>query len=70
MKIYTTTEFTGHYPVGTAALVVAEDRQQAAEVLNRQLQGLGLPGDASPDSMVPVIVGEAAFARILCNGDY
>ncbi|MFM0135083.1 hypothetical protein [Caballeronia grimmiae] len=69
MKIYTCSNFTGFYPVGVAAVIVAECASAAEHLLNVALQAVGLPGDAqvdegsSVDANVPGIV-------MLRNGDY
>ena len=68
MNIYTHTKFTGHYPVGVAALVKARDRKHAITLLNDELKRRSLPGDAELDDLVEV---DAKFGvLILCNGNY
>jgi hypothetical protein len=67
MKTYTCTSFTGFCPVGTAAVVRAENAEEAAEMLNEELVVLGLPGDATPDEMRHVT---AKGVYILRDGDY
>jgi len=37
MNVYTCTSFKGHYPVGTAAVVVATDQEHAASLLEQLL---------------------------------
>lgn len=44
MKVFTCTTFTGHYPVGAAAVVVAEDKEAALPLLVIELQRVGLAG--------------------------
>ncbi|AQG98332.1 hypothetical protein A9R05_05470 [Burkholderia sp. KK1] len=69
MRIYKCTNFTGFYPVGVAAVIVAECASAAEHLLNVALQAVGLPGDAqiseddAINSDVPGIV-------MLRNGDY
>lgn len=71
MNIYTCTDFKGHYPVSTAAVVIAQDRESAAAKLNGDLRNLGLPGDATQESMIPLIPDpNYPVCRILCDGDY
>lgn len=41
MNVYTA-KFEGYWPVGAVALVVAEDANQALELLNKELLELGL----------------------------
>ena len=45
MKVFTCRDFTGFYPVGTAAVVVAEDIGAATVALRNALIDNGLPGD-------------------------
>lgn len=42
MKVFTCVEFEGHYPVGTSAVVVALNSEDAAMLLNGHLAGIGL----------------------------
>ena len=51
MKVYTNTTFKGHWPVGTAAVVVAESPEQAAELLAAKLRELHLPQDVAAEDM-------------------
>lgn len=66
MNYYTNTNFTGHYPVGTAAVVHARSQKEAAERLNAELVKVGLPGDAKPQDMNIFRIG----VRILLDGQY
>ncbi len=42
MKVFYCTSFTGHYPVGVCALVVAKDVFEARTLLTTELQRCGL----------------------------
>ncbi len=42
MKVFTCDQFTGFYPVGTAAVVVAHDKKEARKKLEGELTYLGL----------------------------
>lgn len=69
MKTYTCKEFTGFYPVGTAAVVRAENSRMAARLLNAALEKQGLCADATPENMEEFPkLGE--FVRILNDGNY
>lgn len=68
MKIWTNNKFEGHYPVGTAAVVVAQSADMAAEYLNLFLAERGLP-ETLPDHFVEMPHQEGQVA-ILCDGDY
>jgi len=71
MNVYTHTKFTGHYPVGTSAVVWAESPTEALYALNESLVLAGLEGDAKFEDlklfMKPVGLAEV---RILCDGNY
>lgn len=69
MNVYYNSVFTGHYPVGTCAIVVAEDRKTASEILNQNLVSLGLKGDAQEIDMIKVDQ-ETAHAIVVLDGDY
>ncbi len=68
MRIYTNTDFTGHYPVGTSAVVIADTPGEAAFHLNLTLREAGLRGDAVDKDMieVPFVKG----VKILTDGNY
>lgn len=68
MKTYTNTSFTGHYPVGTAAVVRARNAEEAAELLNAELRTHGLRGNVTAADMDPMLRKERVI--ILCDGDY
>lgn len=69
MKVWTNNEFTGFYPVGSAAVVIADDAESAADMLNLRLRGVGLDGDAEASGMceIALINGNCA---ILSDGNY
>jgi hypothetical protein len=69
LGVYVCNQFTGHYPVGTAAVVVAESQEHAAQVLNEQLKAQGLPGDANAN-MMALVMQKSPQAVILCDGNY
>jgi len=70
MKVFTYTSFTGHYPVGVAAVVIAEDAEEAADNLNFKLKAAGLKGDARPVDMEPFPTDCRESIRILNDGNY
>jgi hypothetical protein len=69
VKVWTCTGFDGHYPVGTAAVVVAETAEQAADELNRELRRRGLAGDVTSDGMRELET-ETPGALVLADGNY
>ena len=68
MHAYWCSEFTGHYPVGTAAVVVDVNAEYAAQALNVELRKQGLPGDAKASDMRKI--GRTPSVSIINNGDY
>jgi len=68
LSVYTNNSFTGHYPVGSAAVVIASGPQEAAAMLNAELRSRGLDGDVKPEDMLAM--GPDSSVRVLCDGDY
>lgn len=69
MKVWTNTKFEGHWPVGVAAVVVAETPQMAAAVLNQKLEAHGLSKTAVPDQF-ELLPTTHTLAIVLNDGDY
>lgn len=68
MKIWTNNDFKGIYPVGTAAVVIAETREKAKEYLDPQLKAKRLPKSNVEDfHEMDFMIGGV---RILCDGNY
>lgn len=69
MKVFTCTDFTGHYPVGTSAVVVATDEHAAVHVLEQALADAGIPQRIYACNFREVDMDEGN-AIILCDGNY
>lgn len=69
MNVYTCTAFRGHWPVGTAAVIVAGDALRARALLDAELVGQGLEPTEDSDEFV-LLKTRISGAYILCNGDY
>ena len=70
MKVFINTAFTGHYPVGTAAVVVAETAADAAMLLYTELlEKHGLNTTINHLDMAEVDM-DTASALVLCDGNY
>lgn len=68
MKIFTCNSFRGRWPVGTAAVVVAEGLPEAELLLMEKLIALGLPQKEKLELIeLPL---ENPQAVILNDGDY
>ena len=71
MNVFTFTNFDGHYPVGTAAVVVAQDLIVAKRLLDEQLVESGLPILAGQvDVNISQVDLEDQQVIILLDGNY
>lgn len=68
MNVYYCTDFDGHYPVGTSAVVAAETEEQAQELLLAELVEHGLPQNRKITLHRINVTVPRAF--ILQDGDY
>jgi hypothetical protein len=71
MKIYTV-EFTGYWPVGACAIVVAKDRGHAKRLLEADLAERGLTQTEEPLKVedFKLVDTSTAHVEILNDGDY
>lgn len=69
MRVFTCNNFEGHFPVGTAAVIVADNVVDAMRALNTELKGIGLPDDVKAGDLVEVDT-DVPSVDILCDGDY
>lgn len=69
MKLFTCTDFLGHWPVGTAAVVVAPDEAIARTLLLAVLREHGL-GDQSAGFTLIEVNTTVPNAVVLRDGDY
>lgn len=67
LRVWTSTDFDGHYPVGTSAVVVARDEHEAGELLQAALRERGL---TSTDFTLEPLAFDEPRARVLQDGDY
>lgn len=68
--VYVCTSFRGHWPVGTAAVVVEKDAAAAARALESELAKQGLAQDIKPSDMQVVKTRNMGHVMVLCDGDY
>jgi len=66
-KIYTCNSFEGHYPVGSAAVVVAGNEYEAKSLLLATLENMGLP---QKEINVTELDINKKQVQILCDGEY
>lgn len=64
MKVYYSTDFRGHYPVGTSAVVRAENAEEAQRLLSEALEQAGLVFNGT----LTEFKGKGAV--VLQDGDY
>lgn len=69
MNVYYCNDFRGHWPVGSAAIVAAHHKQEAADLLMAQLIKRGLEQEVKPEQMVPFYI-DTPRALVLLDGDY
>lgn len=69
MKVFHNTAFTGHWPVGTAALVVAPNAATAAVMLRDELAKQGLDQPVHASDMIELNIDDSSVI-VLLNGDY
>lgn len=69
-KFYICTTFDGHYPIGTAAVVRAENEDEAAMALTAKLADVGLPQIVEPWQLTCISDAAEDGAIILCDGNY
>jgi len=69
MKVYFCTRFTGHYPTGTAAIIVAKSVEDAVTLINSELEAIGLKQEVTSADLVVVNTRKQSI-NILCDGDY
>lgn len=69
MKVFTSTAFEGHWPVGTAAVSFAETIEDACQLLATAVAQCGLKQEIRPTMLVEVDPTVPA-AIILRDGEY
>jgi hypothetical protein len=69
MKVWTYVGFIGHWPTGTAAVVVAPDEGTAASILNTKLIQIGLKPTAESGKFSKLNTGHP-HAVVLVDGNY
>lgn len=70
LKVYTCTNFEGHYPVGVAAIIVANGEEQARLLLMAAMKMEGLEQENPLNLAFEEIDTNKFGATILMNGDY
>ena len=69
MNIYYSNDFRGHWPVGTSAVIVARDLNEAYVLMAKELLSRGL-GKDKHDFIVKELRTAEAGVIVLQDGDY
>lgn len=69
MKVFTSKQFEGHWPVPVAAVIVAETIEDAATALSIALTQHGLTQVVKPEQLVELNT-EQAHVVVLSDGEY
>jgi hypothetical protein len=67
MRVYVCKDFKGHYPVGTAAVICANDAYEARRLLSNELERVGLVQPVEKLTLKEII---GYGCTILCDGNY
>lgn len=70
MTVYYCTNFTGKFPTGKCAIIVAPSREQAEILLENELSRLGLEQSRHWLPVFTEVPLDQAHANIICDGDY
>lgn len=66
MRVFVSADFSGYWPVGAAAVVIAESVEQATELLSRELTDRALKFDGT----LQEINTTKPHAFVLLDGEY
>lgn len=69
MMTWTCNNFEGHYPVGRALIVTADNIELAIQLVEQELKTHGLPQKIKPEQLIPYPTHHR-YVRVLCNGDH
>lgn len=70
MKVWTNNKFTGHYPIGAAAVVVAESAEDAAFYLALEFKKCGLKTEFAKAGDFEELPLKMGHVTVLCDGNY
>lgn len=69
LKTYTCDDFIGYYPVGVAAVMVAEDKRAAIKLFEAALKERGLEQKIDPKTVL-LLTHHKPQVYILADGNY
>lgn len=70
MRVFYSNNFRGHYPVGTSAVIVARDKDEAHVLLTSKLIGMGLPPRPDDNITIHEVPTDCTSVTVLQDGDY
>jgi len=70
MKLFTCTNHDGHWPVGVASVILANDEKEARLLLDKALVEHGLRGSSQKLYTLLEVKLDKPLAIILCDGNY
>ena len=68
MRVFYTNDFRGHYPVGTSAVIVARDFDEAYVLMTSQIIAMGLGKDNS-DFSIKELPTDSTRVVVLQDGE-
>lgn len=69
MNTWTCNNFKGHWPVGSALVVTADNIELAIMIVERKLREEGLQQTIKPEQLIPLPTHHR-YVRILVDGNY
>jgi len=69
MSVFYTNDFCGHWPVGTAAVIVARNLDEAYVLMNNRLGEMGL-ATTNDDFSIKELPTDRTHVVVLQDGDY
>lgn len=70
MRVFYATGFKGHWPVGTSAVIVARNKDEAHVLLNSDLIGRGLPQGPDDNYDLEELPTDSTRVVVLQDGNY
>lgn len=70
MRVFYSNDFRGHWPVGTSAVIVARNKDEAYTLLTAKLIGMGLAPGADDNFSIHEVQTDRTGVYVLQDGDY
>ena len=69
-KIFSCTDFRGHWPVGVSSIIVAADKREAKVLLDQKLKAMGIPIEGDGHYTFEEVNMNQKGAILLNKGEY